>query len=250
MNKKLISLILALALCLCLAVTVSAAETGHIYDEANLLTDTEEAVLSQKLAQLSQTYEAQILIVTLESIDGGDVDWYLEYLYDEMGFGYGANHDGVMLMLCMAERDWRILSNGYAGDAITELEIDWIGDAIVPDLSDGNYASAFDEFADQVAYYLEGYLYGFPFDPLGALLNSLLVGLIAGFIVATVLKGQLKSVRKQDQANSYVKPGSMKVTLRNNLYLYRNVTRTRRETQKSSGPSSSGGSRSTGGGKF
>lgn len=250
MNRKIISAILALTLCFCLAISVSATETAHVYDDASLLTAGEEAALAEKLADLSQQYNAQILVVTIESLDGVDVDWFLNYLYDEMGFGYGENHDGVMLMLSMAERDWRILSNGYAGEAITEQEIEWIGDIIVSDLSDGNYATAFDLYADEVAYYLDGYLNGFPFDAFSTLITSLIIGLIVGLIVASVLKGQLKSVRKQERANSYIKPGSMQVTLQNDLYLYRNVTRTKRETPKSSGSSGSGGSRSTGGGKF
>lgn len=251
MKKKIISLLLALTLCLCLALTVSAEETYYyVYDEAYLLTADEEAALAEKLADLSQQYNAQILVVTVDDLDSADVDWYLNSLYDVMGFGYGENHDGVMLMLSMKERDWRILSNGYAGEAITEQEIEWIGDIIVSDLSDGNYATAFDLYADEVAYYLDGYINGFPFDAGATLLTSLVTGLIVAWIVTAVLKGQLKSVRKQDQANSYIKPGSLQVTLQNDLYLYRNVTRTKKAETSSSGSSRSGGSRSTGGGKF
>jgi uncharacterized membrane protein YgcG len=40
---------------------------------------------------------------------------------------------------------------------------DRIGDVIVPYLSDGAYLAGFESFADECAYYLEGYLYGYPF---------------------------------------------------------------------------------------
>ena len=76
-----------------------------------------------------------------------------------------------------------------------------------------------------------------------------MVGLVLALIVTSVLKGQLKSVRKQDQANSYVRSGSMQVTLSRDIYLYRHVSRTKRESSNSSG-SRSGGSRSVGGGSF
>ena len=248
MKKKIISLLLALTLCLCLALTVSAEETYYyVYDEAYLLTADEEAALAEKLADLSQQYNAQILVVTVADLDSADVDWYLNSLYDVMGFGYGENHDGVMLMLSMKERDWRILSNGYAGEAITEQEIEWIGDIIVSDLSDGNYATAFDLYADEVAYYLDGYINGFPFNFGKNLLVAVVIGIIAGVIVAFVLKRQLKTVRKQNQANVYVKPGSMQLTASNDFFLYRTVNRSKKQSN-SSGSSSS--SRSVGGGSF
>lgn len=252
MKKRIISLILALALCVSLAVTVSAQSDSEweeyiLFDDADLLTDAQEASLYEKLLSVSHTYSAQLAVVTIDSMEGGDIDDYLEYLYDYMEFGYGDHYDGVLLLVCMDPREYRILSNGFAGTAIDTGAIDSIGSAIVSDLSDGNYADAFDTFAEECAYYLDGYLNGFPFDVITNLLIALVIGLIVGVIVAFVLKGQLKTVRKQDRANAYVKSGSMQVTVRNDFFLYRTVNRTKKET---TGSSSGGSSRSTGGGSF
>ena len=224
-----------------------------LYDEADLLAADEEEYLTERLLDVSHTHNAQIVIVTIPSMEGGDVDEYLEYLYDGMGFGYGDQHDGVLLLVCMDPREYRILSNGFAGVAIDTYDIDSIGDAFVSDLSDGNYADAFDEFIDQCDSYLDGYLNGYPFDFGMSLMVSLLIGAVVGLIVALVLKGQLKSVRKQNQANSYVKSGSMRLTLQNDVFLYRNVTKTRKETNNNSSRGGGGGggsARSTGGGSF
>lgn len=191
---------------------------------------------------------AQIVIVTVPSAVG-DVDDYVEYVYDSMGFGYGEDRDGVVLLLCMDQREYRILSNGFAAVAISEWEIDTIGEAIVPDLSDGSYMQAFLAFANQCAYYLDGYINGFPFDFSANLMIALVIGIAIGLIVALILKGQLKSVRKQSGANVYVKSGSMQITNQRDIYLYRNVSRVRKSTS-SSGGSSGGSSRSIGGGRF
>ena len=78
----------------------------------------------------------------------------------------------------------------------------------------------------------------------------LIPGIVIGVIVAFVLKGQLKTVRKQSQANAYVKSGSMQVTTRSDLYLYRNISRVRKQNNSSSGSRSGGSSRSVGGGSF
>ena len=229
------------------AADTSEAEEYFLYDEADLLNDTEEAALEKKLADVSGTYDAQIVVCTIASMDGADIDRYLDHLYDTMGFGYGKNHDGVLLLVCMDPREYRILSNGFAGVAIDGDAIDTMGDAFVSDLSDGNYAAAFLEFADQCVYYLDGHLNGFPFNFGKNLLISLAIGIAVGLIVAFILKSQLKTVRRQDQANVYVKQGSMNLTHQSDIYLYRTVSRTKRQSSSSG---SGGTARSRGGGSY
>lgn len=252
MKRKLIPLLLFLTLCLGLAASVSASNTDFLYDDANLLTASQERTLREMLQDISHTYDAQIVVCTVSSTPGGSADYYLDHLYDSMGFGYGANRDGVLLLVCMDLREYRILSNGFAGVAINDYDIENISDAIVSDLSDGDYAAAFETFAEECAYYLQGYVYGYPFEAGTSLMISLAIGLVVGLIVVLVLKGQLKTVHQQSRANDYVKAHSMKVTVRNDIYLYRNVVRTKKETSSSSGSGSrsSGSSRSRGGGRF
>ena len=225
-----------------------AEDTLLVWDEAELLNETEVAQLSSKLESISKKYKAEIRVVTLSSMDGGDIDEFLEYLYDESGFGYGENHDGVLLVVCMDPREYRILSNGFAGEAITSGDIDAIGEAFKSDLSDGNYADAFDTFADKCEYYLDGHINGFPFNTGKNLLICLGIGLVVALIVTGIWKGQLKSVRKQSAANAYVKAGTMQITQSGDFFMYRNVTKTQKQSSSSSG--SSGSSRSTGGGSF
>ena len=257
MKRTIISLLLVVMLCMSLAISASAANVDFIednllvWDEAELLNETEVAQLSSKLESISKKYKAEIRVVTLSSMDGGDIDEFLEYLYDESGFGYGENHDGVLLVVCMDPREYRILSNGFAGEAITSGDIDTIGEAFKSDLSDGNYADAFDTFADKCEYYLDGHINGFPFNAGKNLLICLGIGFVVALIVTGIWKNQLKSVRKQSAANAYVKAGTMQITQSGDFFMYRNVTKTQKQSSSSSGSSgSSGSSRSTGGGSF
>ncbi len=220
-----------------------------VLDDAELLSDTEEAQLEEKLLAISKQYGAQIVVGTLPSAEGMDIDELLNFFYDEGGFGYGANRDGVFLLVCMDPREYRILSNGFAGDAIQDGEIESISNEIVSDLSDGNYADAFNTFADECAYYLDGHINGYPFNVGKSLLIALAVGVVASFIVSSVLKGQMKSVHKKNEADVYVKAGSMQITQSGDYFMYRNVTKTQKQSSSSSG-SSGGSSRSTGGGSF
>ena len=251
MKKRLFSAILALMLLVSMAVSVSAATDAFVYDEAGLLTEGERTYLANRLARLSDTYNAQIVVVTIPSADGNDPDALVEYVYDSMGIGYGEDLNGVLLLVCMDPREYRILGDGYCDAAINTGVIDDIGNAIVSDLSDGDYAEAFEGFADKCEYYLDGYLNGFPFDFGISIGIALLIGVLVGQIVGKVLKGQLKTVRREHRAQNYVKSGSMKLTQQRDTFLYRDVRKIKKATDSNSNTRSSGGSsRSIGGGSF
>lgn len=250
MMRKIISLMVVAMLCMVLVTTVCASEAdgAFVFDDAGILTDSEEAALENRLRELSHTYQAQIAIAAMDSLEGADIDDYLDFAYDSLALGYGENNDGVLLLISMNDRDFRILSKGLAGDAITGSDIDTIGNAMESQLSAGNYSEAFHIFADKCDYYLDGHINGQPFPVLLNLLIALVVGLIIALIVTGVWKGQLKSVRRQNQANAYVKAGTMEITQSGDFFMYRNVTRTERPRSNSS--SGGGTARSTGGGSF
>ena len=246
--KKIFAFFLILLLCVSLPLAVSAAENNSfVIDDADLLTTAEESALESRLEEISKAYNAQVVVVTVNHTGKLDIDDYIEEAYDAGGFGYGTNKDGVMLLVSIGSREYRVLCNGFADDAI---DIDTICDTFVDDLSDGNYADAFHRFAEECDYYLNGYLNGFPFDVEGSLVTSLIIGLIIGLIVVFVMKGQLNSVRPQNRANAYVRPGSMHLTQKGDFFLYRTITRTPKPKSNSSGSSRSGGGRSVGGGRF
>jgi len=183
----------------------------------------------------------------MDALEDADIDEFVEFLYDYGEYGYGEKKDGVLLLICMDPREFRILSNGFAADAITIDNIESITDDITQDLSEGSYADAFDTFVAKCEYYLDGQINGLPFKFGTNLLIAIGVGLLVALIVTGIWKGQLKSVRKQERASVYVKPGSMNLTQSGDFYMYRTVTRSAKPKNNSS---SSGSSRNVGGGSF
>ena len=79
---------------------------------------------------------------------------------------------------------------------------------------------------------------------------ALVIGIIAGVVVAFILKGQLKSVKKRHTAREYVREGSMNIRRAGDFFLYRTVSKTKRQSSSSGSRGSSGGSRNVGGGSF
>ncbi|MBD9097606.1 MAG: TPM domain-containing protein, partial [Ruminococcaceae bacterium] len=132
-------------------------------------------------------------------------------------------------------------------------------------LSDGDYAAAFDTFAELCDDFITKARTGKPYDsgnmpkePMkpGWILVAVIVGFILSFITVGSMKNKLKTVRFQPAANSYMKAGSMNITESRDLFLYNTVTRTAKPKDNDSGggssthTSSSGSSHGGGGGNF
>lgn len=263
MIKRSIALLFALCLCMTLATTAFAkADLPRLVDDADLLSSREEARVLAELDEISERQELDIVIVTTDSLYGKSPRDYADDFFDYNGYGYGKNHDGVLLLVSMEDRDWWISTTGYGITAFTDAGVEYISDQFVSDLSDGYYEDAFMTYAELCDDFItqartgEAYdTWNLPKEPFNfffSLIISLFIGFVVAFIVTAVMKGQLKSVRFQAAAASYVRNGSMNVTEARDLFLYRHVQR--RAKPKDSGSSthrsSSGRSHGGGGGKF
>lgn len=254
MIKKILCFGLALIACFTITLIGYAEDyeydgEGFVYDGAKIIGSYDETLLSERLGSISDTYGTQILIITVKTSGGRDIDRLVEDIYDKNGFGYGSEQDGILLLVSMNPREYRILSNGPAASVLTSGVIDEISSDIVVDLAADNYVDAFNKFANCCEYYLEGNVNGFPFEWQQSLVIALVIGAIVGVIVALCLKAQLISVRKQNLAHEYVREGSMEITLARDFFLYRTLSKTERPKSNSTG-SSGGGSRNIGGGSF
>ena len=251
MKKRVLSLILVCLLCACMTVAASAAGENPpcVVDHANLLSAGELAGLTRDLEAIARKYGVEVAVVTVDSSEGLSHRRYAEKIYEEYGYGLGADADGVLLLVVMDPRDrgWYILGNGLGADAMNNRNIDIVGDFITPYLKNGDYADAFSVFADECENCLDAAIYGEPFNAGKSLVVSLVIGLVIALIVTGVMKGKLKTVRPKHAAADYVRPGSMDLRVRRDLYLYRTVSRRPRPKSTSSGGSS--GSRRSGGGR-
>lgn len=270
MKKKISVILFVIVLCLSTALPVFATETDGFADEyyrvvdmADLLTDSEETALIEKLDEISLRQNMDVVVATTNDLEGYSVRDYADLLYEQCQFGYGDSNDGLMLLISMEDHDWYISTCGFGITAFTDAGIEYIGKQIKSDLSDGNYAAAFMSYAGLCDDFITQARNGDPYDngnlprePLS--LIWIPIALVIGFVIAKIIvgnmKNKLKTVRAQSAANTYVKNGSMNITESRDLFLYHTVTRTEKPKNNSSGNSthrsSSGTTHGGGGGKF
>lgn len=269
MNRKLRAVFLALLLSIASACLSWAADgLTRLEDMADLLSDDEEEELLAKLDEISGRQQVDVVVVTVNSLEGKSAMAYADDFYDYNGYGFGEDRDGILLLVSMEERDWHISTAGWAITAFTDAGQEYMSEQFLGYLGDGDYAEAFHTFADLCDDYITQAASGEPYDvdhlpeaPFsagGCLIMAFGAAFLVSLIATGIMKGQLKTVRSQREADNYIRQGSMQLTKRSDRFLYRHVDRRRKaekkETDKEGGStthtSSSGTTHGGSGGKF
>ncbi len=282
MKNKLIPMLICIALVSCLSLPAFATDVHPmVVDEADLLSASEETALEETIQILRDTYQIDIVILTVNQLHGKSPQDYADDYYDQNGYGYDEEGSGLLYLLSMEERQWYISTCGKAIYALTDYGIQVLGESILPFLSEGDYASAFDTLLDYLPAFLDAYEKQQPIDgdadlsgdyyhgeqesvvyhqersSASILLVSLVIGILTGGAAVLGMVFSMNTKRKQQGATGYVTPGSYRITRHQDLFLYSDISKVRRQ-QNSSGSgggssvhrSSSGRSHGGGGGHF
>ena len=282
MKQKIAFLLGCLVLLLSLSVSVSAeADLPYVIDNAYFLLREEETSLEEKIQTLRQEYAMDIVIVTVESLDGATPQDYADDYFDDNGYGYGADRSGVLLLLSMEERDWYISTSGDAIYALTDYGIQQSMQLPLTFFSHDGYYLGFDTWLDNLPAYFDAYQNGAPIDDYvdtsgdyyhgdqesvvhyeGKRSPNLLLSIVIGLVVAALaicgMVAAMNTKRQKRGAGDYLQAGSYHLRTQQDLYLYSNVSKTARPSESSGGSgggssvhhSSSGRSHGGGGGKF
>lgn len=253
--KKIFRFVLPVILCLfCFAVPVSADKEDFTYpyvvDDAQLIT-TDSAKLGElndRLCNLGKKYDLDIVIVTVDSLGDKTPTAFADDFYDYNGY----KEDAILFLISMEERDWAISTKGSCISTFDSETQSEIISKMRPSLSVDDFETAFDTFADCCEDTLHSAKVMGIVIPIGV---AVVVGLIAALIVTMILKHQLASVNFQRNADSYVDKNSVRITQNQNIFLYKTLSKTRKESSSSGGgsgthTSSSGSTHGGSSGKF
>ncbi|MGI5977853.1 MAG: TPM domain-containing protein [Candidatus Limivicinus sp.] len=119
----------------------------RLVDEAGLLDEKEEKKLLKKLDKLSEKYEADIVAVTVNSIGDSDAMEYAIKFYEENGYGFGENRDGIIYLISMENRDFGIAACGIGQKGLSKFCYTFLVNHTKTDLGSGKYYRAFSDYA-------------------------------------------------------------------------------------------------------
>ena len=164
MMKKILSFLFAL--CLCLSVSVSAfavvdrSESFYVADYSNVLSnDTEQMIINYNGSLEQQCQGAQIVVVTVDYLDGMYSDEYAYQLFNDWGVVSADYNNGMLLLLAIQEnKAWLAYGLGLSslidGDQVDSL----LDKYFWKDFDRGNYDEAVTSlFNALLAWYDEQY---------------------------------------------------------------------------------------------
>ena len=247
--KKLFASILALLLLAFCSLSVFASEPEKadlLIDKAELLDDSEEESIRERLYAISDEYGYDVVIVIDDTVGDSTPEYFAESYYTEGNYGTDEQKSGTILYISLWTRDWYIISNGIGEEILPNVYS--IEDEFVHYLSTDDWYEGFNAFIDGMESRIDEH---FNFPILRNAVIALIVAVIVALITVEAMRSKLKSVRWQNNARQYVREGSFKLTRSRDLYLYSTVTRVPRPKSSSGSRGGfSGGGGSRGGGKF
>lgn len=119
---------------------VSQTRDFFVNDYAEVLSEDTKKYIMQTNQELEQKTGAQVVVVTVTSLDGQDLESYATELFRKFGIGDSKKNNGVLLLCSTGDRKFRIeVGYGLEG-ALTDGKTGRIQDEyIIPYLKNDNY---------------------------------------------------------------------------------------------------------------
>jgi uncharacterized protein len=128
--------------------------TGYVTDVAGVIRADKTAELEALGTELEQKTGAQLAIVTVRSLEGQSVEYYAVDLFRQLGIGAKKDNRGVLLLVAPNDRKYRIEVGYGLEPVINDARAGDAGRAMVPSLRQGDYGSAIEAGAWQLAKYI------------------------------------------------------------------------------------------------
>jgi uncharacterized protein len=139
---RIVVVLLALALLLHAEPVSQLQPTDYVNDFAHVLDATTVAQLDNICQQIDQKAHAQIAVVTVNSLDGSDIESYAVALFKKWGIGSKATNHGVLLLFAIQDHKYRI-EVGYGLEPILpDGKVGGFGREAVPQLKQNDYNGA------------------------------------------------------------------------------------------------------------
>jgi uncharacterized protein len=127
------------------------ALTGRVVDQANVIPAANRGAIEAKLKDLEDKSGIQLVVATVSSLQGTDVETFANELFRHWKLGEAKKNNGVLLLVAPKERKVRIeVGYGLEGTLTDALSNVIINGAIVPRFKANDYAGGIERGVDGI----------------------------------------------------------------------------------------------------
>jgi len=237
-KKKVLVLLLAV---LFLFLSAPLYSLYGVIDDAGLLSGEETAEINAMIEELAAVYNFELIIYTVNSINGEDpIDYSWAYL-DGKSL-YGDSWDGCLLLQSTEYRDYAFTASGRGEKILNNTAYNKLEKDVVSFLRQDDYAGAYKVFASDWEKFLvleaQGRNYNFLCETgmhSAFIIAASILSFIFGLIKVHAMKSVMNTALPKTEANAYITPGSLAFTQSQDTFLYSRVTKTVRSSSSGEG---------------
>jgi uncharacterized protein len=204
-------------LVLCLASVALAFNfpplTGRIVDQANVMSAQSRNDLEEKLKDLENKSGIQLVVATVKSLEGSDIETYANELFRNWKLGEAKKNNGVLLLVAPNDHKVRIeVGYGLEGTLTDALSSVIISSAIVPRFKANDFTGGIERGVDGIISVLSGDTADWQPKPSvraedSPQLSNELFSILFLLIVIFVVWSLIRSVRGTSSSGRYVRRG-------------------------------------------
>ena len=207
-----------------------------VYDFADLLTESQEELIYEKIQTFIKTYNMDLAVVTINYNNKYSEVEYADDFYDYNDFGLNEHNDGLLFLIDMDNRGYYISTTGEAIRMYDDNRIDGTLDYIESYIRNGNYYEATVSFINKISDYASN---GIPSSnknsyidsngdivyvkKISILMSVIVSGIITG-IVILILVNKNKMIKKAENATKYIDKNNINITLKSDQFVTTHTT--------------------------
>jgi uncharacterized protein len=130
---------------------------GRVVDQADVINAQSRGALETKLKELEDKSSIQLVVATVKSLQGSDIETYANGLFRFWKLGQAQKNNGVLLLVAPAEHKVRIeVGYGLEGTLTDALSSVIIASAIIPRFKAGDFSGGIERGVDGIINVLSG----------------------------------------------------------------------------------------------
>lgn len=131
--------------------------TGRIADQANIIPPSTRSAIETKLKDLEDKSGIQLVVASVDSLGGLDVETYANGLFRAWRLGEAKKNNGVLFLIAPNERKMRIeVGYGLEGTLTDALSKIIIATAVAPKFKAGDYGAGVERGVEGIIEVLSG----------------------------------------------------------------------------------------------